>query len=241
MFKKGGVYTYTVSYMDKSFNVNVQVVEPGTARSYRVVVENDGCDVKVSDGDVDDLFVRIKVFSYDASGYKVELIDGASTYGSENYKFGYTITKLGDDEADKATPLDGIIEYQARYVSGSVIEQAEAGTYRVVVYVSKDGTQKTRQVMTSTFRIINSQKTPTLEPCSTTISQYYTDDMILRNFYINGESVADGENANKYYMEAVTDEVGSYLWIKSVVLYENYNGFTLVHNIDNLNVTFRME
>lgn len=241
MFEKAGVYPYTVTYMDKSFTVNVQVVTPGTARNYRVVVENDGCDVKVTEDNVEDITVNIKVFSYDVSGYKVALIDDTSRYGSENYKFGYTITKLGEDEDIQATPLDGVIRFDARKVSGNTIEQAEAGTYRIVVYVSSTGTQKTRQVMTSTFKIVNTQKAPTLEPCSTTISQYWTPDMLLRSFYINGESMESSESMSKYSMDAVTEEIGSYLWVKSAVIYESYNVHTLVHKIDNLNVTFKME
>lgn len=226
-FTEAGVYRYEIrdNASGKTQVLTINVVSPGTTKSYRVVIDNVPSDNKYSSGSTALQEISIKLFSYDASGNKVAVV-------TEGY--GYTITKVGSSEASTVTAFSGDDSFTIRDEDNGEIKFFD-GTYTVKVYLSSDGSSKEGLVTTTQFTINNSQSAPTITQDKKTISAGDASAIAagspesLTSYFTIG---ANGTSGTLTVEEATARQIGTTLLVESITIRETFaDGNFILHKI----------
>ena len=228
MFSVAGVYRYEVkdTVSGKTQVLTVNVVAPGEAKSYRVVIDNVPKDIIYANGDTADMNVAIKLFSYDANGNKVASVTGG---------YGYTITKSGETEAATVTPFSGTDTFAVRSEEDNKISFFD-GSYIVKVYQTSDGSTKEGLVTTAQFTITNTQPVPTVTQDKKTITSgdaaaiaAGTPDSLTKYFTIS----ANGAAGTLTVESASARQIGTTLLVESITIRESFaDGNYIAHTIE---------
>ena len=227
MFPTAGIYRYEVkdNVSGKTQILTINVVAPGAAKSYRVVIDNVPTDIAYTSGSDANLNVGIKLFSYDASGNKVAAVTGG---------YGYTITKVGQSEAATVSPFTGSDVFVVRSEENGKINFFD-GVYTVKVYQSSDGSTKEGLVTTAQFTITNSQAVPTVTQDKKTINSgdaaaiaAGTPDSLTNYFTIS----ANGAAGTLSVEAASARQIGTTLLVESITIRETFaDGNYIAHKI----------
>ena len=156
------------------------------------------------------------------------------------YVYGYSVTKADGTIVSDVAPLpaDGIISIPIVDISNDLkITKKPEGKYIISIYLSQNGYGNNVYVANAYFSVTDSQETPTLELASRSLaySEAENPNAVFNCFTLNGKATGATDD-NLFILEEVDSEVvGDKLWVKTIIIYEYYNGAYISHTFENIN------